>query len=257
MKLVIFGATGGTGSQLLTQALDGGHEVTIIARNPDNAARRGHANLTVLVGDVLEPSTWVAGMAGHDAILSCLGSTDRKRPTTVYSRGTANIIEAMRTSGVRRLMCLSSAGLEIPPDTPLPVRLVTSVVIQRLYRHGYDDMAIMERTVATSDTDWTVIRAPMLTDGPFFLDKGAGGLYAVLRSVLPVDLDANRDQLGERLKGWWFPAMSSIARFAGLGDADIDVLVHRGLAYLQQGPGHSLEPSMPPRVADGTPGLDG
>jgi putative NADH-flavin reductase len=166
MKLVIFGATGGTGALLLTQALDAGHDVTVIARNPSNVGPRGHDNLTVLGGDVLNPDTWQAAMAGHEAILSCLGSTDRKQPTTVYSQGTANIIEAMRTTAVRRLVCLSSAGLEIPPDTSLGQRLVTRLVIQRLYRHGYTDMVKMERIVATSDTDWTVIRPPMLTNAP-------------------------------------------------------------------------------------------
>jgi putative NADH-flavin reductase len=190
MKLVIFGATGGTGAQLVARALDAGHDVTAIARNPDTVAQRGHAHLTVLGGDVLDPSTWAADIAGHDAVLSCLGSTDRKHPTTVYSQGTANIIDAMRTTAVRRLVCLSSAGLEIAPDTPLAVRLVTTVVFRRRYRYGYADMAIMERTVAASDTDWTVIRPPMLTDGPFTgrYRTEANAHLATARSISRADL---------------------------------------------------------------------
>jgi uncharacterized protein YbjT (DUF2867 family) len=64
-------------------------------------------------------------------------------------------------------MCLSSAGLEIPAEISLAQRLVTRLVIQRLYRHGYTDMAAMERVVTASGIDWTIIRPPMLTDGPF------------------------------------------------------------------------------------------
>ncbi|MFF4771527.1 NAD(P)-dependent oxidoreductase [Microtetraspora fusca] len=166
MKLLIFGPTGGSGAQLLTQALDAGHDVTAVARDPDRIPAAGHGRLTLIGGDVLEPRTWQAAVGGHEAVLSCLGSRDRKHPTTVYSQGTTNIIDAMSQAGVRRLMCLSSAGLEIPSETPLPQKLVTRFLIQRLYRHGYTDMAAMERAVAASDVDWTIIRPPMLTDGP-------------------------------------------------------------------------------------------
>ncbi|WP_261569605.1 NAD(P)-dependent oxidoreductase [Frankia gtarii] len=166
MKLLIFGATGGTGAHLLTRALDDGHAVTVVARDPGKIAVGDRAWPTVITGDVLEPLTWRAAVGGHDAVLSCLGSTDRKHPTTVYSQGATNIIDVMGRAGVRRLMCLSSAGLDIPPGTPLPQRLVTRLVIQRLYRHGYTDMRAMENIVAASDTDWTIIRPPMLTNGP-------------------------------------------------------------------------------------------
>ncbi|MEU6619227.1 NAD(P)H-binding protein [Streptomyces litmocidini] len=170
MRLLLFGVTGGTGAQLLAQALDAGHRVTAVARDPARVpvADPG-AGLTVLPGDVLAPETWREAVAGHDAVLSCLGSTDRKHPTTVYSQGTRNIVEAMRASGVGRLLCLSSAGLEVTPEAPLPQRLVTRYVIQRLYRHGYADMARMEsfvRSPAADGTVWTVVRPPMLTDGP-------------------------------------------------------------------------------------------
>ncbi|KQX49421.1 MULTISPECIES: NAD(P)H-binding protein [unclassified Streptomyces] len=184
MRLLLFGVTGGTGAQLLTQALAAGHQVTAVARDParvrttnsaedpdqdPSQAQAQASRLTVLRGDALAPDTWRRAVPGHDAVLSCLGSTDRKHPTTVYSQGTRNIVEAMHASGVDRLLCLSSAGLEITPDVPLPQRLVTRYVIQRLYRHGYADMARMENFMASAaagDTAWTVVRPPMLTDGP-------------------------------------------------------------------------------------------
>ncbi|MEU4101445.1 NAD(P)H-binding protein [Streptomyces tanashiensis] len=167
---MLFGVTGGTGAQLLAQALDAGHQVTAVARDPARIpATAPGARLTVLPGDALAPEAWRQAVTGHDAVLSCLGSTDRKHPTTVYSQGTRNIVEAMRASGVGRLLCLSSAGLEITAEVPPPQRLVTRYVIQRLYRHGYADMARMEsfvRSTAADGTAWTVVRPPMLTDGP-------------------------------------------------------------------------------------------
>lgn len=162
---MVFGATGGTGRQVVEQAVAAGHDVTVLARDPARVVARDR--VTVIGGDVLTPQPWRAAVAGQDAVLSCLGSTDRRHPTTVYSEGTANILAAMRDGGVRRVLCLSSAGLEIAPGTPLGQRLVTRLVIQRLYRHGYADMARMERLVAAArDLDWTIVRPPMLTDGP-------------------------------------------------------------------------------------------
>ncbi|MFD8971948.1 NAD(P)-dependent oxidoreductase [Streptomyces sp. NPDC059593] len=170
MKLLLFGVTGGTGAQLLAQALGAGHQVTAVARHPARVpVTDPGARLTVVPGDVLAPEDWWRAVPGHDAVLSCLGSTDRKHPTTVYSEGTRNIVEAMHAAGVGRMACLSSAGLETTPDVPLPQRLVTRYVVQRLYRHGYADMARMESFLASAsvgDTAWTVVRPPMLTDGP-------------------------------------------------------------------------------------------
>ncbi|MEU7898236.1 NAD(P)H-binding protein [Nonomuraea sp. NPDC049152] len=167
---MVFGATGGTGRQVVEQAVAAGHDVTVLARDPARVVARDR--VTVIGGDVLTPQPWRAAVAGQDAVLSCLGSTDRRHTTTVYSEGTANILAAMRDGGVRRVLCLSSAGLEIAPGTPLGQRLVTRLVIQRLYRHGYADMARMERLVAAArDLDWTIVRPPMLTDGPAAGDR--------------------------------------------------------------------------------------
>ncbi|MCX5211614.1 SDR family oxidoreductase [Kitasatospora sp. NBC_00240] len=189
MRLALFGATGGTGAQLLKQALAAGHQVTAVVRDPARVTRPpgvapgstgasngpdgpdGPDGLTLVRGDVLDPGAWTEALAGQDAVLSCLGSIDRRHPTTVYSQGTRNIVGAMRAAGVGRLLCLSSAGLEIAPGTPLPQRLVTRLVVQRLYRHGYADMARMEALVRESDLAWTIVRPPMLTDGPL------GGRY--------------------------------------------------------------------------------
>ncbi|ULL18386.1 NAD-dependent epimerase/dehydratase family protein [Paenibacillus sp. H1-7] len=127
MKLVIFGATGGTGRQVAVQALEKGHKVTAVVRKPEALDLR-HDNLEVIQGDVLHPPSIREAISGKDAVLSALGVTHRN-PTTVYSAGTANVMEAMRTAGVQRLVCLSSAGLEVPADTPLLQRLVIRLII--------------------------------------------------------------------------------------------------------------------------------
>ncbi|WP_409346739.1 NAD(P)-dependent oxidoreductase [Paenibacillus sp. MBLB4367] len=163
MKVVVFGATGGTGRQVVAQALEYGHEVTAIVRNPEAIDIR-HERLEVIRGDVLDPSSFSKSIAGKDAVLSALGVSHRK-PTTVYSEGTGYIMKAMQAEGVRRLVCLSSAGLKIPDDTPLMQWFVIHFVIQPLYKHAYEDMARMEEKVRKSGLDWTVVRPPRLTNG--------------------------------------------------------------------------------------------
>ncbi|MCF6473166.1 NAD-dependent epimerase/dehydratase family protein [Nonomuraea sp. MG754425] len=164
MRLFVFGASGGTGAHLLAQALEAGHRVTAVARTPRSLS--GHPHLTALRGDVLEPGEWRQALAGHDAVLSCLGSAHR-RPTTVYSQGMAAIVAAMQDCEVRRLACVTSASLDLSPAAPLGQRLLIGRVIRPLYRHMYADMAEMERIITASDLDWTVVRPPRLTDAPF------------------------------------------------------------------------------------------
>jgi putative NADH-flavin reductase len=71
----------------------------------------------------------------------------------------------MGSTSTRRLICLSSGGLDTPPDIPFAQRMVTKLVIQRMYRHGYDDMRRMETLIRAQNVRWTIIRPPMLTDG--------------------------------------------------------------------------------------------
>lgn len=164
MRLLLLGATGGTGRAVLAEAVDAGHDVTVIARDPGRVRAADLSRVHVVPGDVLVPGPWQDAASEHDTLISCLGSTDRKKPTTVYSRGTLNALDAIATDVTGRLVCLSSAGLYVAPDTPMPQKLVTRLIIQRLYRHGYDDMRRMEATLREREVDWTVVRPPMLTD---------------------------------------------------------------------------------------------
>lgn len=190
MKLLILGATGGTGAALLDQAVAAGHEVTVIARAPANVHISVESAVEVVQGDVLAPGPWQDVAAAHDTLLSCLGSRDRQHPTTIYSRGTLNALAAMGTDPERRLLCLSSAGLEVPADTPLPQKLVTRLIIQRLYRHGYADMRRMEAALHKEEARWTILRPPMLTDAPGTgrYRTAIGGSLPNMRSIPRADL---------------------------------------------------------------------
>src|SRR5437773_12395141 len=101
MKIVIFGANGATGKILTKQALDSGHIVTAVTRHPEAFPLRD-VRLTVMGGDVFDLALVEQAVAGQDAVLSTLGVPFSRQPITIYSRGIANIVQAMKHSGVRR-----------------------------------------------------------------------------------------------------------------------------------------------------------
>ena len=161
MKLVVFGSTGGIGSQVVEQALATGHEVTAVARRPSAITLR-HEHLEVVEGDVLEPETIRGAIAGKDAVISALGARDRA-PTTLYSEGVANIMQAMRAANVRRIVCISASGLE---PGPLWQRLIAKPILWLILKNMYTDLVRMETMVKASGLDWTILRPPSLTNGP-------------------------------------------------------------------------------------------
>ncbi len=161
MNLVVIGATGGTGSQVVEQALAAGHMVTAIVRRPTAVTLR-HQRLEVIQGDVFEPTTLAQPISGKDAVVSALGVTTAG-PTTLFSTGIANIMQAMQSAEVRRLICISAGGLDPGPGL---LRWIAKQMLWLMFKEAYSDMARMEAAVKASDLDWTIVRPPRLTNGP-------------------------------------------------------------------------------------------
>ena len=162
MKLIIFGSTGGTGRELLKQALGQGHNVVAYARNPAKIDDIKHAGLRVVRGDVLDPAVVESATAGQEAVLSTIGAGAKR--TTLREDGTGNIVEAMERTGVQRLICLSSLGVG---DSRANLPFFTKYVIVSVFlRHAFTDHERQEAIVKQSSLDWTIVRPPYLTDGP-------------------------------------------------------------------------------------------
>lgn len=163
-RVVVFGATGGTGQQLVEQALAAGHAVTAVARRPE-AITKAHPRLAVRRGDVHDAASVEAAVVGQDVVLSALGATSRQ-PTTICRDGVAHMLAAMERHGVRRILCVSATGLGDGATLSLPLRLFMRHVLQPLLRHPYDDLRAMEARLQASALDWTIVRPPRLTHGP-------------------------------------------------------------------------------------------
>jgi putative NADH-flavin reductase len=164
MELVIIGAAGRTGRLIVDQALAEGHYVTAYVRRPE-AVTAHHDRLTVVRGDVLDPSGVADVIAGKDAVVSVLGVKSRTT-TTLFSAGITNVVRAMEAKGVRRVVATSTDGLDTRPRVALVRRLAAEYIVERVMRNVFLDLARMEDELEVSDTDWTVIRATPLKDDP-------------------------------------------------------------------------------------------
>lgn len=99
MKILVAGATGTVGQHVVTQALARGHTVTAVARHPERL-RTQDQNLTNVAADILDPAAIEPQLHGVDAVISTVGVGASEEPTTLYSRGTDNLLRGMSQHGV-------------------------------------------------------------------------------------------------------------------------------------------------------------
>ncbi len=162
MNLLIIGATGGTGRELVKQALEQGDNVTALVRNPAKVTVQ-HPNLTVVKGDVLDSVSVENAVRGKDAVLSALGHKKWFIKTSILSRGTKNIITSMEKYGVKRFICGTSLGVgDSRGRLGLYYTLFVVPVIVYFY---FKDKEIQERYIMESSLDWTIVRPGQLTNG--------------------------------------------------------------------------------------------
>ena len=162
MRLLVLGASGATGREIVRQALGHGHEVTALVRDPSRF-EVADAHLRVVVGDATDATAIASAVEGQDAVASALGAHG-ERPVRVYSDGIADTIHAMTARGGRRLVVVSAAYVGGSAGLPLSLRLLGRAPGVSALR---EDMERMEGDVQLSDLDWTIVRAAALTNGPF------------------------------------------------------------------------------------------
>src|SRR5918998_1277076 len=168
MRIVIFGANGQTGRLLTRRVLDAGHTAVAVTRKPDGFPF-ADPHLVVVGADVRDASSLVSVVDGADAVLSTLGVPFSVRPIDTYSVGIRNVVTAMQTTAVRRLVVVSSTGAYHYPnrvDAPFALRIVEPVITRTIGKTTYDDQRRMETIVRDSGLDWTIVRPSGLFDLP-------------------------------------------------------------------------------------------
>lgn len=163
LRLLVIGATGGTGRELVQQALAQGHTVTAFVRDPAKLQIE-HANLRIAQGDVLDYPTVEAAMREQDAVLSALGHRRFLGPTRIQSEGMRNILRAMAACDVPRLICETALGLGNSAGwLGLPGTFFMLPFVLPFY---FWDKLRQEELIMASDRDWVIARPGMLTSGP-------------------------------------------------------------------------------------------
>lgn len=161
MRIAVFGGTGGTGRQFIEQALQAGHQVAALVRDPNRlseAAKQAH----MIVGDVLNAQQVAETIAGADAVVVSLGSRSDSPENTV-SQGTQNIIASMQEAEVKRLVVVTSLGVGDSKDqVPLAFKLVVKTVMRKIMA----DKERQEQYVQDSGLDWVIVRPGGLSDDP-------------------------------------------------------------------------------------------
>lgn len=171
MKLTVLGATGAVGHQVVTQALAAGHDVTAVVRDPARLTVPEAAGLHVVtVPDATDRAGLLPALAGRDAVVSALGPADNRQAKAdpIATRALTAATAAMEEAGVRRLVATSAAvvGATAPGEAFVSRAVVLPLVRRFFLNHVVADLTAMEAAIAASGTDWTVLRPPMLTDGP-------------------------------------------------------------------------------------------
>jgi putative NADH-flavin reductase len=188
MRISVFGASGGIGTEVVRQSLAAGDEVIAVVRNAAALGVGPSKRLTVVNAQVTDAEAIVPAVEASEAVVSALGPR-RGDAAGICSQGATSVIQAMVKAGVRRLVVVSAGGAFIDDGDGFFTRtLVKPWIVQRLFRDGFADLRVMEREVRASGLDWTIVRPPRLLDRPHTgryrtaVDRNVRGGYQISRA---------------------------------------------------------------------------
>ena len=160
-RIVIFGATGGTGQELVKQALEQNYTVTAFLRNPEKL-KFTTKDLLISKGNVLNAQDVEGAVKNQDVVICSLG-VPAKDKTTLRADGTANIIKAMEDNKVSRFICQTSLGYGDSEEV-LPWHM-KYIIVPFILKNAFKDHALQESKIEKSRLDWTIVRPGNMTNG--------------------------------------------------------------------------------------------
>ena len=191
MKILVLGASQGTGALCVKSALAKGHAVTAFARTPGKLDVT-HPQLTKVTGDFHDAASVRAAVAGHDAVIICASATKlsafKDRPD-YFSRGTKFCIDAMKEHGVKRLVVLSAQGAG---DSIVTANwILRTFVIGGILKLAFRDHDVQERMTRESGLEFVIARPTRLTDGK------AKGTYTRTADLVSVPSSISRADVAD------------------------------------------------------------
>ena len=162
MKIFLLGATGPTGQQIVSLALQQGHEITAFVRNPSKLSQND-TRLRTVTGDIFDSEALSNTMKGYDLVISALGVGKNLKPDGLITRATTALIPAMKKAGLQRVIFLSAFGVG---DTIEQATLIFKIIFKTFLRSIYADKKVATEQLKGSGLQWTLISPVLLTDGP-------------------------------------------------------------------------------------------
>ena len=175
MNILILGATGRVGSQIVTYALNDSHNVTVLVRSPEKIQIKNE-NLTIIKGNVLSKQDIERAIHGIDLVISAL-NTDG---TTTLSESMPHIIEAMEKERIKRIITIGTAGILQSRTTSNLLRYQSSESKRKSTRAAEEHHKVYD-ILKQSTLEWTIVCPTYLPDGE------KTGVYRIERNFLPVD----------------------------------------------------------------------
>ncbi len=166
MNVLLLGATGFSGKEVLNELLSKNHNVTIITRNKSSVDSK-QENLTVLEGNVLHENLINDAVKNQDAVINCLGigGKGNARPNSLVSDATRLLVNSMKHSNVKRLVCMSNVGAgDSMHFQPWIFKKVILPYFMKWLKVIIDDKNIMEPLIIDSNLDWTILRFPNIVN---------------------------------------------------------------------------------------------
>lgn len=168
MNVLLLGATGFSGKEVLDELLSKNHNVTIVTRNKSSIDFR-NKNLTVIEGNVLDENLIHKALKNQDAVINCLGigGKGNAKPNSLVSNATRILVSIMELSNVKRLICMSNVGAG--DSIQFQPWIFTKVILpyfMKWLKVIIEDKNIMEPIVMNSKLDWTILRFPNIVNKP-------------------------------------------------------------------------------------------
>ena len=160
MKIIVFGATGGVGQSVVQQGLDAGFEVTTFVRTPSKL-NISHQRLTIVQGDAFNKDQVAQAINGHDAVVSCLASSNGMKKSTELQEMIENIVAGMKLHGIKRIIYTASAGVHNE------LTGVSGKLVMMMLKNALTDHRAAVDCILANELIYTIVRPMGLTNDAF------------------------------------------------------------------------------------------
>lgn len=173
MKILIIGATGLMGRQVIESALRSGDTVTAFARHTESL-NDIKDKINVISGDAILTTDLEKAMVGQDVVVSTLGRGNSLHAHNLFTRAAVSIVNSCNHTKVPRLIWLSSFGVgKTFEDATTTQKIAYKIFLRNIYANKKNS----EKIIHASKLKWTIVYPSTLTNGK------AKGTYQVSEHV--------------------------------------------------------------------------